>query len=150
STASLACRIYFHKVGALSGQGQHYYRWLSMRDLIIPNSIGNFVQLVGLEPENWLAVGGDNSRTHIYRDPHSITYTKAERADASPAATAGFQQALANPQLIGILCQQHIGSFQDMDRWDATFTMKSFAVCEPFASSAKQENAACAPPSPQE
>jgi hypothetical protein len=135
SSPGMDCRMYFQKVSDdLSGQGQ-YDRWWSTKPLPRPNRLGNFVQFVGLEPEFWSTVTG-------------------ERGDASGAATAGFQQALANPQRIGVMCDMEYVSHDPFagdvigfaNAQDATFTMDSFAVCDPLAPSAKQENAACDPP----
>jgi hypothetical protein len=121
------CWMFFQKVGGdLSGRGQYaYYHWWSTKPLI-PNA-GKFVQFVGLEPEFWLTDTG-------------------ERGDASAAATTGFQQALANPQSIGIMCSgEALDDYDHMYGFDdqiivggrdyggiATFTMMSFAVCDPF------------------
>jgi hypothetical protein len=135
------CRVFFQEVGDdLSGQGQYaYYRWRSTKPLV-----GHFVQFVGLEPEFWSTVTG-------------------ERGDASAAATAGFQQALANPQSIGVRCHietEYVDRGYDPDPGfvinpgrsifapDAWFRMLGLAVCDPFAVApgAKQENAACALP----
>ena len=62
-----------------------------------------------------------------------------------------FQQALAKPQSIGIICGAYVRgdpfAGDVIGRVDAaTFTMDSFALCDPFAPSAKQENEACEPP----
>jgi hypothetical protein len=108
-TPPVRCWMYFQKAGDdLSGRGQ-YYLWRSAKSLPFPD--GRFVQSVSLEPENWETVGG-------------------ERGDAGAAATAGFQQALANPQSIGIMC----GRVYDDDKvylCDVPFEMQSFALC-PF------------------
>jgi hypothetical protein len=119
------CQIFFEEVGNYLPE-PGYHRWWSTKkgtDLI-----------VGLEPEFWSTVTG-------------------ERGDAGVAATAGFQQALANPQQIGVVCDIEYGD--DPFAGDvigpkiptAAFTMDSFAVCEPFA---KQVNEACAPQSAQQ
>jgi hypothetical protein len=153
---NLDCRMYFDEVGDdLSGQAQYaYYRWLSTKPLI-PSAkwSGNFVQFVGLEPEFWSTVTGEPGNWS--------NFVTGERGDASVAATAGFQQALANPQSIGIVCSAYVrGDPFAGDRvnlWsakekpppaDELFSMFSFAVCDPLADapSAKQENEACAPP----
>jgi hypothetical protein len=140
SPRGMDCRIYFQEVvDDLSDQGYAYYRWRTTKPLI--TTAGNFVEFVSLEPEFWSTMTG-------------------ERGDASPAATTGFQQALANPQSIGVRCDietEYVG--RDYDPFDldpsfvinpdssarildtVTFTMDNFAVCDPFA---KQENAACA------
>jgi hypothetical protein len=154
SSPGMDCRMYLQKVSDdLSGQGQ-YDRWWSTKPLPRPSRLGNFVQFVDLEPEFWSTVTGE---------PKSWSFVTGERGDASPAATAGFQQALANPQSIGIICAAYVhgdpyaggvivyngnGSFSGLKQYDATFEMDSFAVCDPFADapSAKQENEACDPP----
>jgi hypothetical protein len=140
-TPPARCWMYFQKAGDdLSDRGQ-YYLWRSAKSLPFPD--GRFVQSVVLEPENWETVWG-------------------ERGDAGAAATAGFQQTLANPQSIGIMC----GRVYDGDKvylGDATFEMESFAVCDPLrqprrgpfrdradAYSARLEDAACALPSAQQ
>jgi hypothetical protein len=137
SPLGMDCRVYFSGSRSDDVSGQ-YYRWLSTKPLIHgANWPGNFVQFVGFEPEFWSTVTG-------------------ERGDASAAATAGFQQALANPQSIGIIC-----GADDPFAGDSIpapyggdhilqFTMDSFAVCDPFAPSAKQQNEACATPSAQQ
>jgi hypothetical protein len=120
SSPGMDCRMYLQKVSDdLSGQGQ-YDRWWSTKPLPRPSRLGNFVQFVGLEPEFWSTVTG-------------------ERGDASGAATAGFQQALANPQRIGVMCDMEYVSHDPFagdvigfaNAQDATFTMDSFAVCKP-------------------
>jgi hypothetical protein len=149
ASPDMDCRIFFQEAGDdLSGQGQYaYYHWRSTKPL--DYSVGNFVQFVGLEPEFWSNVTG-------------------EQGDASAAATAGFQQALANPQSIGVMCHietGYVGPSYDplqvdpglvidpapshiFDAPAARFTMDGLAVCDPFAvaPSAKEENAACALP----
>jgi hypothetical protein len=137
------CRMYFQEVGddPFSTESRYlYHRWWSTDILILRG--GHFVQLVRLEPEFWLNVAWDSG-------------------DKSAAATAGFQQALANPQKIGVMCR---GGYVNGDGDDfplrrvlvePTFTIFSFAVCDPLrggpnsdfadAPSAKQENEACAP-----
>ncbi len=126
------CWMYFQEIGDdFSGQGRYaYFRWWSTKALIL--HAASFVQFVGLEPEFWSTVMG-------------------ERGDASAAATAGFQQALANPQSIGIMCAGAYIRFFDDDGDNlsssyhdaATFIMGSFAVCDPFHRPMDQ---ACAPP----
>jgi hypothetical protein len=76
----------------------------------------------------------------------------------SAYATAGFQRALANPQTIGMFCSGSFVSGEDYlhELFNPTFSMLSFAVCDPprarptsdfaDAPSAKQENEACAQP----
>jgi hypothetical protein len=129
------CRMYFREVGddPFSTESRYlYYRWWSRDSLVLHG--GHLVQVVGLEPQFWLNVGWDPG-------------------DLSAAATAGFQQALANPQTIGVMCRGAYvdGGGDDYPRRalaEPTFSMFSFAVCDPFAdaASAKQENEACAPP----
>jgi hypothetical protein len=145
------CRMYFSgsRSDDLSGQ---YQLWLSTKPLIPgANWLGDFVQVVGLEPEFWSTVTGEPENWS--------TFVTGERGDASAAATAGFQQALANPQSIGIICGAYVrgdpyagDSIPDPYAGDRIlqFTMDSFAVCDPFAPSAKQQNEACAPPSAQQ
>jgi hypothetical protein len=149
------CRMYFQEVGDdLSGQGQYaYYRWRSTKPLIPSASwLDNFVVFVGLEPEFWSTVTG--------KPGNWSNFVTGERGDASAAATAGFQRALANPQSIGIICGAYVrgdpfagDSIPDLDvghrfPTEVQFSIFGFAVCDPFAgtSSAKQENEACAPP----
>jgi hypothetical protein len=149
NVAPVFCRMYFKEVGDdFSGQGQYaYYRWWSTKIGVRPAGF-----IVGLEPDFW-------------------STAMEERGDASPAATAGFQQALANPQSIGIMCDAHVsrGPFardpmpgDGIDSYPqvyATFTMDTFAVCDPSrqpwrgpfrnladADSAYLEYRACAPP----
>jgi hypothetical protein len=129
------CRMYFREIGddPFSTEPRYlYYRWWSTDFLVLHS--GHFVQVVGLEPEFWSNLTG-------------------ERGDKSAAATAGFEEALANPQQIGIMCRgAHVAGDGDYYHPHAlvepTFSMFSFAVCDPFADapSAKQENEACAPP----
>jgi hypothetical protein len=128
----------------LFGQRLYAYdRWRSTKPLI-PSANGRFVQFVGVEPEFWSTVTGEPENWS--------TFVTGERGDASAAATAAFQQALANPQSIGIIC----GAYVPRDPYAGDtipgpyagnrmlqFTMDSFAVCDPFA---KQANEACAPP----
>jgi hypothetical protein len=147
SPPDMDCRVFFQEVGDdLSGQGQYaYYRWRTKP--LIPHAAdwrgGDFVRIVGLEPEFWSSVTG-------------------EQGDASAAATVGFQQALANPQSIGVRCHiepEYVG--RDYDGYSglvidptnpfgsgpaAWFTLDGLAVCDPFAPNAKQENEACALP----
>jgi hypothetical protein len=147
---NLDCRMYFQEVGDdLSGQGQYaYYRWRSTKPLI-PSAAEwsrNFVQVVGLEPQFWSAPGEPKNWSN---------FVTGEQGDASVAATAGFQQALANPQSIGIICSAYsrgdafVGDsfLRDSPPFaDQLFSMFSFAVCDPFADT----NEACAPPSAQQ
>lgn len=136
------CRMYFQEVGddPSSTESRYlYYRWWSRDTLVLHG--GRFVQVIGLEPQFWLSVAWDPG-------------------DTSAVATAGFQQALANPQQIGVMCRGAYvdGGGDDYPRRalvEPTFSMFSFAVCDPFrgaptsdltdAPSAKQENQACAP-----
>jgi hypothetical protein len=145
------CWMYFEEVDRdLFGKGQ-YARWWSTKSLALHS--GYFAQIVGLEPEFWSSVTG-------------------ERGDASAAATAGFQRALANPQSIGIECRgayiaspvfdDDIHNLHNVYLDDATFLLGSFAVCDPFqlrhgpfrdaadAFRALQENAPCALPNAQQ
>jgi hypothetical protein len=118
------CRIYLQEADDnLSGHGQYaYYRWWSTERR------GDMDFVVDLEPEFWSAVNG-------------------ERGDASAAATAGFQQALANAQSIGIMCVAKYvggnnysggilapnGKIVAPDYYGRivgpTFSMSSFALC---------------------
>jgi hypothetical protein len=108
----VACRIYFQEVGDdLSGQGQYaYYRWASTTTYYRSWPM----TVIPLKPQFWSHVTG-------------------ERGDASAAATAGFEQALAYPRSIGIWCS---GGYVARDRdhpralVDPTFSMFSFAVCD--------------------
>jgi hypothetical protein len=137
-----SCRMYFQEVGddPFSTESRYlYYRWWSTDFLVLHR--GHFVQVVGLEPEFWSPVTG-------------------ERGVESAAATAGFQQALANPQQIGVMCRgAYVDSGDGYDNhWRAlvepTFSMFSFAVCDPFRQPRRpfrdtiveREYWACAPP----
>ena len=103
-------------------------------------------RLLIAEPEFWQNAAGAPTN-----------FATGEHGDASVAATAGFRQALASPKSIGIVCSAISrgdpfagDSFGFADRIrsaDQLFSMFSFAVCDPFA---KQQNAACAPPSVQQ
>jgi hypothetical protein len=151
SPPGLDCRMYFQEVGDdLSGQGQ---RWQSTKPLIpSANRLGiNFVQFVGLEPEFWSTVMGEPGNWS--------NFGIDEQGDASAAATAGFQHALANTQSIGIMCGAYVrgdpyagGMIHDPYPGDDILTMDIAAVCDPFtdALSAKQENEACASPRAQQ
>jgi hypothetical protein len=144
----MECRMYFS--GSPSDDlSSQYQLWLSTKPLIPgANRLGDFVQFVGLEPEFWSTATGEPENWS--------NFLTGERGGASAAATAGFQQALANPQSIGIICGAYVRG--DPFAGDSIpdpyavlqFTMDSFAVCDPFAPSAKQQNEACAPPSAQQ
>jgi hypothetical protein len=138
----VACSMYLQEDGddpPPTENRYRYYRWWSKDVLALQG--GRFVQVVRLEPQFW---------ENVARDP----------GDKSAAATAGFQQALANPRSIGMWCRSgylgrggYVGEkMPDADDFrallDPTFTIFSFAVCDEFADapSAKQENEACAPP----
>jgi hypothetical protein len=109
------CRMYFQEVGddPFSTESRYlYHRWWSTDTLILRG--GHFVQLVRLEPEFWLNVAWDPG-------------------DKSAAATAGFHQALANPQTIGVMCRGAYvdGGGDDYHRRalvEPTFSVFSFAV----------------------
>jgi hypothetical protein len=141
------CQIYFQGASDETFYGGAYRRWWSK---YLALGGGGFVQVVRLEPQFWSPVLGGR-----------------EWGDASPYATAGFQQALANPQSIGIMCGGFGGREPDLDPGiminkiddPIVFEMDSFAVCDPFRQprrgpfrdradidSARQENWACAPP----
>jgi hypothetical protein len=139
------CRMYFSG-SPPDDLSSEYQLWLSTKPLI-PSANGRFVQFVGLEAEFWSTVTGEPENWS--------NFVTGERGNASDSATAGFQQALANPQSIGIICGAYVrgdpfagDSIPDPYAGDRIlqFTMDSFAVCDPFAPSAKQENEACAPP----
>jgi cephalosporin hydroxylase len=135
---SAQCWMYLQQVGsALFGDA--YYSWRSAESVKDSRDYGGIRLLdaetrfrsmpeliVDLEPKFW------------------ISTETGERGGASAAATARFQQALANPQSIGIMClgaSYVVGAI-------VSFEMLSLAVCDPLAdpSSVKQENAACARP----
>jgi hypothetical protein len=148
-TLPAQCGMYFREVDddPFYRKTHHlHYRWWSNHGVGLYR--GRFVLVVGLEPQFWSNVVG-------------------EPGDYSAAATAGFQKALANPHSIGITCSggyvpsgPYVSGDGSMQSYfhaltDSTFSMFSFAVCDPFrggatsdfadAPSAKQENEACAP-----
>jgi hypothetical protein len=134
------CRMYFREVDddPFYRKTHHlHYRWWSVDAVLLQR--GRFVMVVGLQPQFWSNVGGMSG-------------------DFSDAATAGFQQALANPKMIGIFCNGTFVLGEDYRYvvFHPTLSITSFAVCDPSqarptsdfadAPSAKQENEACAPP----
>jgi hypothetical protein len=141
SGSPVVCSMYLQEAGDDPSPAENrylYYRWWSKDPLFLQG--GRFVQVVRLEPQFW---------ANVTWDP----------GDYSAAATAGFQQALANPRSIGMWCkggyvgrggyvgEKMPGADDFRALLDPTFSMFSFAVCDPFsdAPSAKQENEACAP-----
>jgi len=135
----VVCSVYLQEAGDDPSSAENrylYYRWWSKDPLLLQG--GRFVQVVRLEPQFW---------SNVALDP----------GDYSAAATAGFLQALANPQKIGMYCKggyvgrggyvgEKMPSADDFRALlDPTFSVFSFAVCDPIAD-AKQQNEACAPP----
>jgi hypothetical protein len=141
------CSMYLQEAGDDPSSAENrylYYRWWS-KDALFSTG-GRFVQVVRLEPQFWRTM-------------------TLEQGDASAAATAGFEQALAYPRSIGMWCkggyvgrggyvgEKMPGADDFRALLDPTFTIFSFAVCDPFrggpnsdfadAPSAKQENEAC-------
>ncbi len=93
-----------------SGNGAFaYYRWWSTQ--AIPLQLGTFTLTVPLIPGDWSSVMG-------------------AQGDSSPAATAGFNQALASAQAIGMTfgggC--FYGHGVDLTGGSATFTVDGFTV----------------------
>jgi hypothetical protein len=122
----VSCRMYFREVDddPFYRKTQHlHYRWWSTAPLLLRE--GRFVFVVRLEPQFWQNTAG-------------------EPGDYGAPPTAGFQQALANPQTIGIMCEGGFvaGSDALFSRalFHPMFSMFSFAVCD------SQPNEACAPP----
>lgn len=111
-----ACRIWFEEAGDnLSGTGAYaYYRWWANdpADVVLAN--GPFSISAVLDPN---AGGG-------------WTSVMGEQANASPAATAGFAQAMTSAASMGFTCGG--GSFYghgvNMSAGSATFTLTSYAV----------------------
>lgn len=115
---------YFQEAGDDPSSAENrylYYRWWSRYGQLLQR--GRFVLVVRLEPQFW---------DHVLLGP----------GDENAATAAGFQQALANPQSIGIMCRGgyvakggHVGDKPSDDYWralvDPTFMMFSFAVCDP-------------------
>lgn len=111
-----ACRIFFSERGDnLSGQGAYaYYRWWANdpADVVLQN--GTFSVSAVLSP----GAGG------------GWTSVEGEQATNSAAATAGFAQAMANPDQIGFTCGggYYYGHGVNMSSGTGTMTVTAYTV----------------------
>jgi hypothetical protein len=92
----VVCSMYLQEAGDDPSPAENrylYYRWWSKDPLFLQG--GRFVQVVRLEPQFWRTV-------------------TLQQGDASAAATAGFQQALAYPRSVGMWCKGDMSAGADM------------------------------------
>lgn len=111
-----ACRIWFQEAGDnLTGTGAYaYYRWWANDPASVVLQNGTFSISAVLSPgagDGWTSVMG-------------------EQASASAAATAGFQQAIANAAMMGFTCGggYFYGHGVNMSAGSATFILNSYTV----------------------